>query len=330
MIDSRKIRSVLAGSRFEVFTDYFIGESEIFLAQRPHGDREKWLQIANNLPEIAVSEIDPGSDFITVRTGAEPDHQITERLRSGLMALCPWRKGPFRIFGVEIDAEWRSCLKWNRIVDQISPLVDRCVLDIGCGNGYYLWRMEGAGVRLAIGIDPTQLFLAQFTAINRYLASNRIFIVPIKCEELFIQGELQSTRGFDTVFSMGIYYHRRHPCAHLTELFRFLRPGGELVLETLVIDGDHDAELVPQHRYAKMRNVWSIPTVTRLQQKLVANGFEEIRLIDITQTTIAEQRRTAWMTFESLADFLDPDDHGRTIEGYPAPKRACMVARRPA
>ena len=32
------------------------------------------------------------------------------------------------------------------------------------------------------------------------------------------------------------------------------------------------------------------------------------------------------MTFHSLAQFLDPDDPGLTIEGLPAPRRAILTA----
>nr|WP_169730591.1 DUF1698 domain-containing protein [Carnimonas nigrificans] len=41
-----------------------------------------------------------------------------------------------------------------------------------------------------------------------------------------------------------------------------------------------------------------------------------------------EQRSTEWMTFQSLKDFLDPEDQHKTIEGYPAPRRALLVATR--
>ena len=45
-------------------------------------------------------------------------------------------------------------------------------------------------------------------------------------------------------------------------------------------------------------------------------------------TSTDEQRRTDWMINESLSDYLDPDDPALTVEGYPAPKRAVLIARK--
>jgi tRNA (mo5U34)-methyltransferase len=52
-------------------------------------------------------------------------------------------------------------------------------------------------------------------------------------------------------------------------------------------------------------------------------------MVDISTTSIEEQRSTDWMTFESLEDFLDPNDHSKTIEGHPAPTRAVFLAEAP-
>jgi tRNA (mo5U34)-methyltransferase len=98
------------------------------------------------------------------------------------------------------------------------------------------------------------------------------------------------------------------------------------VLETLVIDGEGDRVLVPKGRYAKMRNVWFIPSLPLLENWLRRCGFERVTTVDVTRTTFEEQRSTDWMTFESLADFLDPADRDFTIEGYPAPRRAIVTA----
>ena len=136
-------------------------------------------------------------------------------------------------------------------------------------------------------------------------------------------------KAFDTVFSMGVLYHRRSPLDHLYELRDSLRSGGELVLETLVIDGGLNEVLVPEDRYAMMRNVWFLPTCDTLISWLGRCGFKNIRLVDVTKTSIEEQRSTEWMQFQSLKDFLKPDDSSLTYEGYPAPKRAIILANAP-
>jgi len=244
-----------------------------------------------------------------------------------LKALHPWRKGPYRIADIAIDTEWRSDWKWGRLAPHMAPLDDRLVLDVGCGNGYHCWRMAEAGARRVIGIDPTALFLAQFLAIRQLMQPmaarlvERVWMLPLGIEAM-----PPALSRFDTVFSMGVLYHRRSPIDHLIELRGALRPGGQLILETLVVDGDARQVLVPDGRYAKMRNVWFIPSSAMLENWLRRCGYRGVRTVDVTPTTVGEQRSTEWMTFESLADFLDPADTRLTIEGHPAPQRAVVVA----
>ncbi len=284
-----------------------------------HGDMPRWLETLNSLPHIAASEVLLNSDSITVNPPC--DAVLRELLIDELREFHPWRKGPFTIHGVHIDSEWRSDLKWNRLKDHIQPLKDRLVLDVGCGNGYHCWRMAGEGARLVIGIDPTLLYVMQFLAIKHFVGRKPVYLLPLTLEKL-----PQNSRAFDTVFSMGVLYHRRSPFDHLSELRSMLRPGGELVLETLVIEGNENSVLVPEGRYAKMKNVWFLPSPETLVSWLRRAGFQNPRVIDVTTTTSKEQRSTRWMHFESLADYLDPDDISKTIEGYPAPRRAIVLA----
>ncbi|MDH5500132.1 MAG: tRNA 5-methoxyuridine(34)/uridine 5-oxyacetic acid(34) synthase CmoB, partial [Gammaproteobacteria bacterium] len=241
-----------------------------------------------------------------------------------LLKLAPWRKGPFDVCGVRIDSEWRSELKWARIEHGISPLSDRLVLDVGCGNGYYALRMRSMGARCVIGIDPTLLYVAQFQAIQHYARRTGVHVLPFRL------GELPScSRAFDTAFSMGVLYHQRNPIEHLRQLRDSLKPGGELVLETLVLPGEHNAAITPPDRYARMRNVWLLPTLPMLRRWIGECGFGASRVVDVSVTTTDEQRSTEWMTFESLAQALDPLDPDRTVEGWPRPRRAVLVAHVP-
>ena len=214
-----------------------------------------------------------------------------------------------------------STLCLLQLKEKIQPLKGRRVLDVGCGSGYHCWRMAAAGVELVIGIDPTPLFVMQYWAIQKYLQNPSVWVVPMRMEAL--PPKLQT---FDTVFSMGILYHRRSPFDHLQELRDALVSGGQLVLETLVIEGKEGEVLVPEGRYSKMGNVWFIPSVPTLCSWLAKMKFRDIDVIDISTTTVEEQRATEWMTFQSLTDFLDPNDATKTAEGYPAPRRAVVVA----
>lgn len=287
---------------------------------RGHGDLRRWFQAVEALPKLNAEEIELGDRFWL---GGPCTPEQRAQLREALMGLSPWRKGPFSLFGVDVDTEWRSDWKWARVAPHLN-LGGKRVLDVGCGNGYYMWRMLGAGADSVIGVDPNWLFFCQFQAMARYLPGRPIWHLPFTLEEL--PANLQ---GFDTVFSMGVLYHRRSPIDHLLALKDCLAPGGELILETLVIEGDERAVLVPEDRYAQMRNVWFLPSVPALERWLYRAGFREVRCVDVSDTTVKEQRSTEWMRFQSLADFLDPADPTRTIEGLPAPRRAVLLARKP-
>jgi len=291
--------------------------------ERPHGDLVRWREAVAGLPQLPLSDRDLHTAWIRAGKPKDCDEVQRRQIIEGLMRLHPWRKGPYEICGIRLDTEWRSDWKWQRLQPHIQPLQERLVLDVGCGNGYHGWRMLGEGARLVIGIDPTQLFVLQFQAIRRFLGERH----PLQVLPLGIEDLPPNLQGFDTVFSMGVFYHRRSPFDHLAELKGALRRGGELVLETLVIEGGAGQVLVPEGRYAKMRNVWFIPTPITLENWLRRAGFQEVRLIDCSPTTQEEQRPTEWMRFESLTDFLDPTDPSRTIEGHPAPRRAIFLAK---
>lgn len=286
-----------------------------------HGDYHQWQKTLKNLPDAKPSKLELKSQ---VTIGQPDDLEIGQqkRLEKLLQNFKPWRKGPYQLFQIDLNTEWRSDWKWDRLLAHISPLKNRTVLDVGCGNGYHMWRMLGEEAKLVIGADPTQLFLAQFEVMQKYIQSENVHLLPLGIEQL------PKSDGFDTVFSMGVLYHRKSPLDFLQQLKDQLKPGGELVLETIVIEGDANQVLVPGDRYAKMRNVWFIPSSQALCHWLERVGFKNIRVVDETVTSLDEQRKTPWMENESLADFLDPNDRSKTIEGYPAPIRAVIIANK--
>ncbi|EKK3987684.1 tRNA 5-methoxyuridine(34)/uridine 5-oxyacetic acid(34) synthase CmoB [Cronobacter sakazakii] len=288
-----------------------------------HGQFKQWNNSLDNLPALVPDQLDLLHSVSAQSAEPLSDGQ-RKRIEQLLRTLMPWRKGPFSLYGIDIDTEWRSDLKWDRVLPHITPLAGRTILDVGCGSGYHLWRMVGAGAQLAVGIDPTQLFLCQFEAVRKLLGGdNRAHVLPLGIEQM------PALNAFDTVFSMGVLYHRRSPLDHLWQLKDQLVKDGELVLETLVVEGDENTVLVPGERYAQMRNVYFIPSAAALKNWLEKCGFVDVKIADFSVTTVEEQRRTAWMETESLADFLDPHDATKTREGYPAPLRAVLVARKP-
>jgi len=289
------------------------------LSGHTHGDLPRWLEALEGLP--------PSSPRLDL-TGNEPSlgtvAQNPVELRETLMKLHPWRKGPLRLGGVRVDTEWRSDWKWDRIRPHIDLRGQR-VLDIGCGNGYFGLRMLEAGAGLVVGIDPMLLFIMQWLACRHFSGDIPNYVLPMGIEDL-----PEIPVAFDTVFSMGVLYHRKNPAHHLKRIRSLLAAGGSMVLETLVLPrGREDEILVPEERYARMRNVWALPGTDRLISWVREAGFDDCRLVDTTKTSTQEQRSTEWMQFESLDRTLDPENHSKTVEGYPAPVRAVLIASRP-
>ena len=314
LVDSTALSSMLARLHQQTHFDTIMQACQNSQANR-HGLLKKWLQQLDALPDVELDNVELKT---AVKLGSSQfDRSLKPQFEKQLLEFSPWRKGPFELFEVYIDSEWRSDLKWQRLSAQLD-LKDKRVLDVGCGNGYYMLRMLGEGASTVVGVDPLALYVIQFLLVNKYLKSDQLLLLPIGFEDLPL------TAAFDVVFSMGVLYHRRSPHDHLLDLKNRLLPQGELVIETLVLDGEGDHVLVPQDRYAGMKNVWSIPTVPTLCDWLHQAGFDNVNVLDITATTLDEQRQTKWMPSYSLNQFLNPSDHNRTIEGHPAPVRVMI------
>lgn len=290
--------------------------------RKPDGNRTRWSIPYQALPNIKASIINLDSRIIQIGSESDIDSKRSKLLKELLKRFHPWRKGPYKFFDIFIDSEWKSDMKWERLKNHISSLKNKKVIDVGCGNGYHMWKMLAKGASFVVGADPSSLFLAQFQVIKKYIGNAPIHLIPLGIEEL-----PDEMKAFDTVFSMGVLYHRKSPFDFLKQLKSLLKNGGELILETMVIDGNENTVLVPKNRYAQMRNVWFIPSVAAMELWLFRAGFSNIKTIDVTKTTVEEQRRTEWMTNESLTASLNPGNLDITVEGYPAPKRAIIIAK---
>lgn len=285
-----------------------------------HGDFARWQAALDELPQIEVAKQQWGHRVTA--SGHQPLTMVqSKQLEQGLRAFMPWRKGPFQLFNQRINTEWRSDWKWQRLAPHLPKLRGHRVLDVGSGNGYFGWRLLEAGASAVLGVDPTLLFCMQHLAINRYLRSDANWVLPLRFEEL---PQMQ----FDGVMSMGVVYHRRDPQEHVQELVQQLKPGGWLVLESLVMPNGQTIRPAPENRYARMRNVWCVPDTNLMQQWMQNAGCSEVKLVDEATTILAEQRPTPWMAFESLEHTLNPADLTQTVEGYPAPRRAILIGRR--
>jgi len=208
----------------------------------PHSHFVQWENAVNKIPHACTSHFKFTNAVIEIGKKNELTKKQASDIISCLHSLLPWRKGPFDFFGTFIDAEWRSDQKWNRLQPHLPSLKDKLVLDVGCGNGYYLLRMLGAGAKQVIGVDPNLLFSAQFYAITQCIENPiNAHLLPLAME--YLPSELNN---FDYVFSMGVLYHRRNPLDHLKLLYRHTAPGGQVYVETLVIDNSISSELIPE------------------------------------------------------------------------------------
>lgn len=293
------------------------------LLDHPKGNPLKYTLALENLPILpSVSCPVLDKNRVAVGSGDDVSETIINRLKSSLMELSPWRKGPYELFGLQIDSEWQSWMKWDRFIDKISPLANRRVLDIGSSNGYYMFRMVAHKPKMVLGLEPQYAFYFQYLALQKYLGLENIFCLPVPFDDL---PDMKSY--FDTIFCMGVLYHRKSPIDMLKKIHELMRTGGELILETLIIESDDHICLFPEERYAKMRNVFFIPSIKVLQSWLKRTGFRNVRCIDISKTVSDEQHKTPWIQTESLTDFIDPENPSKTVEGYPAPVRAIVSAQ---
>ena len=294
-----------------------------FMENNQHGDFSKWLKHLDKISRYRSDHLNLSS-YIEIGSENEISEGQKKDLANSLMQFAPWRKGPYKLFGIDLESEWRSDKKWDRLIGAIKPLKGKNILDIGCGNSYHLWRMLNEGASQVCGIDICEHYFFQFQAIRTMIRNvSGIHHFPIGLQQM------PDIAMFDTVFSMGVIYHQKSPIEHLEKIRKLLKPDGELVLETLYVSGDVNTVLTPADRYARMGNIWFIPSIDLLCLWLKKLGYREIEVHNVNRTDHDEQRATGWSCSESLDDFLDPADPGRTVEGYEAPRRVIITAVSP-
>ncbi len=276
-----------------------------------------------SVQHLRASSCDFSGDVVRIGTAADllPDeHQLVHSVLRGFM---PWRKGPFSVFGINIDAEWRSERKWNRIVPELPDLSGKTIADIGCNNGYYMFRMASKQPEFVLGFEPYVQHYYTFNTLNTFAGQNQLQVELLGIEHLNLFPEC-----FDVIFCLGILYHRPSPIEALRDLHTALKPGGCLIVESQAIPGSDPVALFPMQTYAKVPGTWFVPTAACLRNWLARAGFRDVHFFCEHPMSSEEQRPTSWMTFESYEDFIDKHNPTRTIEGYPAPLRIFFRANK--
>jgi len=299
-----------------------------------HARRQRWVnqdkkgflryrRPCEALTALRAGHVDCSGDTVIIGRADEIDDQRREEVRRQLLAFKPWRKGPFSVFGIEVDAEWRSHRKWQRLLPVLPDLEGRTIADIGCNNGYYMFRMAAHRPRLVLGFEPSVQHYYCFKALNGIAAMKELAIDLLGVEHLPL-----FPACFDVIFLMGVIYHRPSPVDTLRDVLAALTPGGTAIIESQAIPGDDPVALFPEATYAKAPGVYFVPTGNCLRNWMVKAGFEAVEIFCSHPMSAAEQRRTEWMDFESYTDFIRPDDPQSTIEGYPAPLRVFLRGRK--
>jgi len=291
-------------------------------------EREKCIGWKNIKPYWkAVLGLPPVQD-VTIKLGNTIEiypPNLTDEDEANIYAsaklIWPWRKGPFQVSNTFIDSEWRSNIKYD-LLRPYFDLKDKIVGDIGCNNGYYLFKMMEDNPKRLVGFDPSAIPYCQFKFLDHFIQSD------IKFELLGVEHVEYYEHKFDILFCLGVLYHRADPIGSLKSLYKGLNFGGELILDTFMIDGEDEICLTPKKRYSKIPNIYFIPTINALKNWCYRAGFEEIEILEIAKTELNEQRRTEWINTQSLNDFLDQEDDSKTVEGYPAPKRVYIKAKK--
>jgi tRNA (mo5U34)-methyltransferase len=275
------------------------------------------------LQKFPAANIDCHGDIVKIGNANEVSETEQKQIDTALRDFIPWRKGPFSVFGTDIDSEWQSQRKWQRLLEKLPDLQGKIVADVGCSNGYYMFRMTPHEPEIVIGFEPSVQHYYCFKGLNSMAGLENLHIDLLGVEHLPFFPEC-----FDVLFLMGIIYHRSSPVDTLRDVFASLSSGGTLILESQAIPGNSATALFPEKTYAKVPGTYFVPTGNCLKNWLLRAGFSDVDLFCQHPMSSIEQRRTDWMQFESYSDFIDLQDPSKTVEGYPAPERVFIVARK--
>ncbi|MBU0945325.1 MAG: tRNA 5-methoxyuridine(34)/uridine 5-oxyacetic acid(34) synthase CmoB [Proteobacteria bacterium] len=275
------------------------------------------------LQAFPAEYLDCTGEAVTIGAAAALSEGERTEVEGHLRTFMPWRKGPFSVFGIDIDAEWQSQRKWQRLLPHLPDLKNKIVADIGCNNGYYMFRMLPLQPKVVIGFEPSVQHYYCFKGLNGMARQANLHIDLLGVEHLPLFPDC-----FDVLFLMGIIYHRSSPVDTLRDIFSSLRMGGTLVLESQALPGENEIALFPEKTYAKVPGTYFVPTAKCLKNWVLRAGFKDVQILCQHPMSSKEQRRTDWMQFESYSDFIDPSDPQKTLEGYPAPERVYLLAQK--
>jgi arsenite methyltransferase len=220
---------------------------------------------------------------------------------------------------------------------------DARALEIGCGNGAATTLiMQHLRPARLVGIDPSFFFIDM--ARERFKGEPRVS---------FARGEAASTKqpdaSFDIVIAHTVYSHLLHPPSALTEAWRVLKPGGQLVIfdgdfATLTVALFDDDPLQSAVRLV-LRNLVHAPYIMRQLAALVSaagfcapslepHGYVQTTSPDYLLTLLARGVTAAGRAGEvgpRLVEGFEREAHRRVADGtfYGAMLFLSLTARKP-
>lgn len=319
-----KIHALLKNDTIPVDMQRYEKEIKSADAKDYHQIDEKKLNVFSQIPSVNKTRCNFSGDTIIFQSDEPIRPDILQKIESDLKSMIPWRKGPFDLYGIFIDAEWQSHMKWNRMKDHLPELENKVVADIGSNSGYYLFKIAQYNPALVMGFDPVLKFKLQFEYIQNFARRDNIIYNMLGWHSLSFFESF-----YDVIFNMGIIYHHRSPLEILDVCYKALKPGGTMIIETMAIASKKEIALTPGRRYCGTPGVWFIPSESALYNWLRRSRFIDIHTIYLDKLTIEEQRSTEWAPFDSLSDFLDQENSDHTKEGYESPSRMIVLAKKP-
>jgi len=247
-----------------------------------HQERQQWINQQKkgflryrtpfeSLAPFRARSVDCSGDTVIIGRSNELGADDQAQVKAAMQAFMPWRKGPFSVFGIDIDAEWRSERKWQRLLPMLPDLEGKIIADIGCNNGYYMFRMAPYRPKMVLGLEPSMQHYYCFKALNSMAGQEALHIDLLGVEHLSLFPDC-----FDVLFLMGIIYHRASPIDVLRDIYQALRPGGTLLLESQAIPGEEPIALFPDKTYAKAPGTYFIPCACGWKRRVLIRSSSSV------------------------------------------------------
>ena len=281
---------------------------------------EKYNFFIELFSDLKNMNCDLHSPYLKIGKASDLKRSQKIDLQYALRFFIPWKKGPFDFFGTKIHSEWNSYLKWERIRHELGTLEGQNIADIGCHNGYFMFKMLPLKPKLIIGFDPVIKLFYNFLFIKNFIESPQIYFEPLGVEQI-----KHYRSFFDKVLCLGILYHLTDPMAALIHIHRSLKTGGKIIVDSHGIEGEGSYCLFPPKKYAGAGGVWFVPTLECLINWLKRAQFKNISCFFNEPLSTKEQRTTTWAPVASLSSYLKEKNPSVTKEGHPAPKRFYLI-----